>query len=83
MTARREGVENKLAESKYPGRFYKMRATIPAAEAFRPLKDGDRAGNGCAIRDLSPVARRGRSANHNAVTAIRDEDRSATTSRQR
>jgi hypothetical protein len=40
MTARREGAENKLAESKYPGRLYKMRATIPAAEAFRPLKDG-------------------------------------------
>ena len=28
------------AESKYPGDFYKLRATIPAAEAFRPLKDG-------------------------------------------
>jgi branched-chain amino acid transport system substrate-binding protein len=28
------------AESKYPGDFYKVRATIPAAEAFRPLKDG-------------------------------------------
>jgi branched-chain amino acid transport system substrate-binding protein len=27
-------------ESKYPGDFYKTRATIPAAEAFRPLKDG-------------------------------------------
>jgi hypothetical protein len=38
MTARREGAENKLAESKYP------RATIPAAEAFRPLKDGGPAG---------------------------------------
>jgi branched-chain amino acid transport system substrate-binding protein len=30
----------KPAESKYPGDFYKTRATIPAAEAFRPLKDG-------------------------------------------
>ena len=30
----------KPAESKYPGDFYKVRATIPAAEAFRPLKDG-------------------------------------------
>jgi branched-chain amino acid transport system substrate-binding protein len=30
----------KPAESKYPGDFYKLRATIPAAEAFRPLKDG-------------------------------------------
>jgi branched-chain amino acid transport system substrate-binding protein len=30
----------KPAESKYPGDFYKRRATIPAAEAFRPLKDG-------------------------------------------
>jgi branched-chain amino acid transport system substrate-binding protein len=28
------------AESKYPGDFYKVKATIPAAEAFRPLKDG-------------------------------------------
>jgi branched-chain amino acid transport system substrate-binding protein len=27
-------------ESKYPGDFYKLRATIPADEAFRPLKDG-------------------------------------------
>jgi branched-chain amino acid transport system substrate-binding protein len=27
-------------ESKYPGDFYKTRATIPAAEAFRPLQDG-------------------------------------------
>ena len=27
-------------ESKYPGDYYKLRATIPAAEAFRPLKDG-------------------------------------------
>jgi len=30
----------KPAESKYPGDDYKVRATIPAAEAFRPLKDG-------------------------------------------
>jgi len=28
-------------ESKYPGDFYKLRATIPAEEAFRPLKDGN------------------------------------------
>ena len=28
------------AESKYPGDFYKLKATIPADEAFRPLKDG-------------------------------------------
>ncbi len=27
-------------ESKYPGDLYKLRATIPADEAFRPLKDG-------------------------------------------
>lgn len=27
-------------ESKHPGDFYKLRATIPANEAFRPLKDG-------------------------------------------
>jgi len=30
----------KPAESKYPGDFYKTRATIPATEAFRPLKEG-------------------------------------------
>jgi branched-chain amino acid transport system substrate-binding protein len=30
----------KPAESKYPGDFYKTRATIPAAEAFRPLHEG-------------------------------------------
>ncbi len=34
----------KPAESKYPGDFYKTRATIPAEEAFRPLKDG-----GCSL----------------------------------
>jgi branched-chain amino acid transport system substrate-binding protein len=28
------------AESKYPGDFYKTRATIPAGDAFRPLKEG-------------------------------------------
>ena len=28
------------AELKYPGDDYKLRVTIPAAEAFRPLKDG-------------------------------------------
>jgi branched-chain amino acid transport system substrate-binding protein len=31
----------KPEESKYPGDDYKLRATIPAAEAFRPLKDGN------------------------------------------
>ena len=30
----------KPSESKYPGDFYKVRATIPADEAFRPLKEG-------------------------------------------
>jgi branched-chain amino acid transport system substrate-binding protein len=30
----------KPQESKHPGDYYKLRATIPAAEAFRPLKDG-------------------------------------------
>jgi branched-chain amino acid transport system substrate-binding protein len=30
----------KPEESKYPGDFYKTLATIPAAEAFRPLKEG-------------------------------------------
>ncbi len=29
------------AESKYPGDDYKLRATIPAEDAFRPLKDGN------------------------------------------
>jgi branched-chain amino acid transport system substrate-binding protein len=29
------------AESKHPGDFYKLRATIPAAEAFRPVADGN------------------------------------------
>ena len=29
------------SESKYPGDFYKLRATIHANEAFRPLKDGN------------------------------------------
>jgi branched-chain amino acid transport system substrate-binding protein len=29
------------SESKYPGDFYKLRATIPAAEAFRPLNEGN------------------------------------------
>lgn len=28
------------SESKYPGDFYKLKGTIPAAEAFRPLKEG-------------------------------------------
>ncbi len=28
-------------DSKYPGDFYKLLATIPANEAFRPLKDGN------------------------------------------
>jgi branched-chain amino acid transport system substrate-binding protein len=31
----------KPSESKYPGDFYKTRATIPADEAFRPLKEGN------------------------------------------
>jgi branched-chain amino acid transport system substrate-binding protein len=30
----------KPKESKYPGDDYKVRATIPASEAFRPLKEG-------------------------------------------
>jgi branched-chain amino acid transport system substrate-binding protein len=30
----------KPEESKYPGDFYKLRATIPADEAFRPLNEG-------------------------------------------
>jgi branched-chain amino acid transport system substrate-binding protein len=31
----------KPEESKHPGDFYKIRATIPAEEAFRPLKEGN------------------------------------------
>jgi branched-chain amino acid transport system substrate-binding protein len=31
----------KPEESKYPGDFYKLRATIPADEAFRPLNEGN------------------------------------------
>ena len=31
----------KPEESKYPGDYYKLRATISAEEAFRPLKDGN------------------------------------------
>ena len=31
----------KPSESKHPGDFYHVRATIPATEAFRPLKDGN------------------------------------------
>jgi branched-chain amino acid transport system substrate-binding protein len=30
----------KPEDSKYLGDFYKLRATIPAAEAYRPLKEG-------------------------------------------
>ena len=30
----------KPEESKYSWDYYKLRATIPAAEAFRPLKEG-------------------------------------------
>ncbi len=28
------------SESKYPGDFYHVRATIPTDQAFRPLKEG-------------------------------------------
>jgi branched-chain amino acid transport system substrate-binding protein len=31
----------KPQESKYPGDYYTLRATIPADEAFRPIKDGN------------------------------------------
>jgi branched-chain amino acid transport system substrate-binding protein len=31
----------KPEESKYPGDFYKLRATIPADESFRPLNEGN------------------------------------------
>jgi branched-chain amino acid transport system substrate-binding protein len=31
----------KPEESKYPGDVYKLRATIPVDEAFRPMKDGN------------------------------------------
>ena len=42
----------KPAESKYPGDFYKLRATIPADEAFRPLKDG----NCPLVKQLNEIA---------------------------
>jgi branched-chain amino acid transport system substrate-binding protein len=38
----------KPEESKHPGDFYKLRATIPAAEAWRPLNDG-----GCSLVNKS------------------------------
>ena len=28
-------------EAKYPGDYYKLRATIPADEAIRPVKEGN------------------------------------------
>jgi branched-chain amino acid transport system substrate-binding protein len=31
----------KPEEAKYPGDYYKLRATIPADEAFRPMKEGN------------------------------------------
>ena len=31
----------KPSESKYPWDYYKLRATIPADQAFRPLSEGD------------------------------------------
>jgi branched-chain amino acid transport system substrate-binding protein len=31
----------KPSDSKYPGDFYNVRATIPADQAFRPLKEGN------------------------------------------
>ena len=31
----------KPSDSKHPGDFYNVKATIPAAEAFRPLKEGN------------------------------------------
>jgi branched-chain amino acid transport system substrate-binding protein len=37
----------KPAESKFPGDFYKLRGTIPAAEACRPLDQG-----GCPLASL-------------------------------
>jgi branched-chain amino acid transport system substrate-binding protein len=31
----------KPEEAKYPGDYYKLRAAIPADEAFRPAKEGN------------------------------------------
>mgnify|MGYP003351392037 CR=1 FL=1 len=31
----------KPSESKYPWDYYKLRATIPAEQAFRPINEGD------------------------------------------
>jgi branched-chain amino acid transport system substrate-binding protein len=36
----------KPEESRYPGDLYKLRAIIPAGEAFRPLREG-----GCPLAD--------------------------------
>ena len=46
----------KPSESKYPGDFYTCKATIPAAEAFRPLKDG-----GCPLATAADLVERVRS----------------------
>ena len=46
----------KPEESKYPGDVYKLRDTIPADEAFRPMKDGH-----CPLINGSLTALRGRS----------------------
>ena len=41
----------KPAESKGPWDYYKLRATIPADQAFRPLKDG-----GCSLVEVERTA---------------------------
>jgi len=44
------------AESKQPGDLYKLRATIPADEAFRPLKDGGCTGLPAVVLAPAPAA---------------------------
>jgi hypothetical protein len=43
-------------ESEYFGDFYKLHATIPAAEAFRPLKDVNRRKEGAASTQIAGTA---------------------------
>jgi len=55
------------AESRYFGDFYKLRATIPAAEAFRPLKDGGCPLGACPNSDCSILSDSDSSLGHEQV----------------
>jgi hypothetical protein len=63
----------KPEESKYSGDLYKMRATIPAAEAFRPLKEGGcpLVGGWCRFAVGSARALAGRKPAHTKVFVSR------------